>query len=404
MVRERLYTRRKGKRIKRWMRGNNLIKNSNPKKWLGQQLNKPIELRELEEKVNIRIDILTEKRDELNERKRRIRDKLEAMTKIKEGERVTPSFYRRMQTSFKKEEIFKLEENGIETTSEKGINNIATKFYTELWKNRRGTREFSERRRSQMIAKIKHKISDETREKTNKKLTVNEVKEATKALLKDKSPGIDGIPAEFYQEFEYITEWLYDILIETEKNKLLTKTMRTSVVKLLFKKGDRTQIGNYRPLSLANTDYKIFAKVITERMKVTLNEIIGTEQQGFIKGGDITGNLILVKEIIEYCNEENIEAYIIMMDFKKAYDRIDRETVEITLRAMNFGENIINMIKLLYAGSEAVIVTNDIKGEQFSTKGGVKQGCPLSPYLFIIVLELMAIEMRDDRHIKGVTL
>ena len=78
--------------------------------------------------------------------------------------------------------------------------------------------------------------------------------------------------------------------------------MRTSVVKLLFKKGDRKQIGNYRPLSLANSDYKIFAKAITERIKKTLKQIIGTEQQGFIKGGDITGNLILVKEIIEYCN------------------------------------------------------------------------------------------------------
>ena len=86
-----------------------------------------------------------------------------------------------------------------------------------------------------------------------------------------------------------------------------------------------------------------------------------------------------------------------MMDFKKAYDRIDRETLEITLRAMNFGETIIDMIKLLYAESEAVIVTNDIKGKQFKTRGGVKQGCPLSPYLFIIVLELMAIEMREEK-------
>ena len=93
--------------------------------------------------------------------------------------------------------------------------------------------------------------------------------------------------------------------------------------------------------------------------------------------------------MIEYCNEEDIEVYIIMMDFKKAYNRIDRETVEVTLRAMYFGYNIINMIKLLYADSESVIATNDIQGEQFKTKGGVKQGFPLSSYLFIIVLTLI---------------
>jgi len=71
--------------------------------------------------------------------------------------------------------------------------------------------------------------------------------------------------------------------------------MTTSIVKLPFKKGDRRQIGNYRSLSLACTDYKIPAKVITERLKPMLNDIIGTEQQGFIQGGDITGNLMRVK-------------------------------------------------------------------------------------------------------------
>ena len=76
-------------------------------------------------------------------------------------------------------------------------------------------------------------------------------------------------------------------------------------------------IGNYRPLSLACTDYKILAKILTERIKPVLKQIIRTEQQGFIQGGDITGNLILVKERMEYLKEEDIEAYMIMMDLRK---------------------------------------------------------------------------------------
>ena len=91
---------------------------------------------------------------------------------------------------------------------------------------------------------------------------------------------------------------------------------------------------------------------------------------------------------------------MIMMDFNKAYDRIDRNKMEETLRAMNFSDKIIDLVLLLYAGSEAIIVTNDKKGERFNTKGGVRQGCPLSPYLFIIVLELMAIEIIEDKQIK----
>ena len=92
--------------------------------------------------------------------------------------------------------------------------------------------------------------------------------------------------------------------------------------------------------------------------KPALKQIIGTEQQGFIQGGDITGNLVLVKEIMEYCKEEDIEAYMILMDFRKAYDRIDRNTIEETLRAMHFSEKIIYLVLHLYSGSEAIIVTN----------------------------------------------
>ena len=94
---------------------------------------------------------------------------------------------------------------------------------------------------------------------------------------------------------------------------------------------------------------------------------------------------------MKYCKEEDIKAYMIMINFKKAYDRIDSKTIEETIRAMNFGGKIIDLFLLLYAESETIIVTNEKKSEIFKTKGGVRQGCPLSPYLFIIVTELMEI-------------
>jgi hypothetical protein len=99
--------------------------------------------------------------------------------------------------------------------------------------------------------------------------------------------------------------------------------MRTAVVKLLFKKGEKNKMSNYRPISLLCADYKMLAKIITERMKPVLTSVIEKAQQGFIKDGNIVGSLILVKEIIEYCNEENVEGALILMDFKKAYDRIE---------------------------------------------------------------------------------
>ena len=381
-----------------------LIMSTNMRKWLPTN---EITISELEETVNRKVDELLEKRDELNDRKIKIRENLEAMRDVKEDERITPSFFRRMGTSIKKEKIYILrdgEKDGEETTEEEEINKICTRFYQGLWKNRRGTRDFSERRLTNLLNNIDKKISDQNRGAIDGDITLEEVLRATKELAKNKAPGIDGIPAEFFQENEHVTKWLHKIILEAEKEKQLPESQRTSVVKLLFKKGDRKQIENYRPLSLACTDYKILAKVITNRIRPTLREIIGTEQQGFVDGGDIIGNVILVKEIIEYCNETDTEAYVLMMDFKKAYDRVDRETIEQTMRKMNYGENILKLIKLLYTGSQATIITNEMKGENFKTKGGVKQGCPLSPYLFIIALELMAIEIRKEKAIKGIEL
>ena len=75
---------------------------------------------------------------------------------------------------------------------------------------------------------------------------------------------------------------------------------------------------------------------------------------------------------MEYCKEEDTEAYMMIKDFKKAYDRIYRKTMEENLIAMDFSEKIIDLVLLLYAGSEAIMVTNDEKGEIFKTKRDVR--------------------------------
>ena len=101
---------------------------------------------------------------------------------------------------------------------------------------------------------INRKVNNTTKIEGDKPITMEEVKEATKALFKNKSLGIDGIPTEFYQTFDYVTEWLFEILQELNEQKQLTETIHTAIVKIIYKKGDRRMIGNYRLLSLACTD------------------------------------------------------------------------------------------------------------------------------------------------------
>ena len=168
---------------------------------------------------------------------------------------------------------------------------------------------------------------------------------------RDRREDRDGerIPAEFYQKIEFVTEWLFELFGEMIERGEMTDTMKMAIVKILFKKSDKKRIENYRPISLLTADYKILAKILTERLKKVLTRLIGAEQQGFIPGGDIAGNLLLVKEIIAHCDDEDMEGVMIMMDFMKAYDRVDRETVYETMSAMNIGEGFGNMVRVLYA-------------------------------------------------------
>ena len=221
-------------------------------------------------------------------------------------------------------------------------------------------------------------------------------------MKRKKTAGIDGIPAEFWQNFEFLDEWLEQVFEAARQQKRMSHTMRIAVVKVIFKKKDRRKFENYRPLSMLCTDYKLLAKILTERMKEVLPTVVQNDQQGFIKDGDITGNLILVKEIIEYCEEEEMDGAIIMMDFMKAYDRVDRDVMFEVLKAMNFGEEFVEYVKMMYKDVTAKIEINGELTDEVETTRGVRQGCPLSPLLFICVLELMAIEIRNNDSWEGI--
>ena len=232
-------------------------------------------------------------------------------------------------------------------------------------------------------------------------ITVQEVEKIKKAMMKNKSAGIDGIPAEFWQKFGFTDGWLAEVFNAAVQRGKMTDSKDGSG-EIDIQKDERNLMSNYRPISLLCTDYKLLAKIVTERMKPVLNSVIEMDQQGFIQGGDITGNLILVKEIIEYCNESNTEGAMLMMDFKKAYDRVNRETMMRTLETMNFGEGFRRIVKTLYTEVGARVEVNGQMTAEIMTGGGVRQGCPLSPYLFICVLELMAIEIRKREDVKGI--
>ena len=164
---------------------------------------------------------------------------------------------------------------------------------------------------------------------------------------------------------------------------------------------DITIIDNWRPFSLLNVDYKMAAKVIANRVKDITTKIIDHSQTGFIKGRYKGENIRLLFEIIDAAEEENKPGLIFFSDFEKAFDSVDHSYMINCLKHFNFGEDFIKWIDLFYSDAKSCVTNNGCLSNFFPIKRGVRHGCPLSPYLFIICIELLSHKITSSEDIKG---
>ena len=152
-----------------------------------------------------------------------------------------------------------------------------------------------------------------------------------------------------------------------------------------------------------NTDYKIAAKSIANRIKIVLPNLINHDQTGFLKGRSIGENIRLIDCIIQYATEKNILGLVLFIDFEKAFDSLKWSFVHDTLRSYGFGTSLINWLKALHSHTESCILNNGWASNFFEIQRGVRQGCPLSPYLFILSAEVLATAIRKNTNIKGIS-
>ena len=172
---------------------------------------------------------------------------------------------------------------------------------------------------------------------------------AVKSLNNGSSPGLDGIPGEFYKFFwTDIKKPLLDCFKHSFDSGCLSVTQRQGILCLLFKgKGSRDNVVNWRPIALTNTDYKIIAKVLALRLKFVIPKCINSDQCAFIKGRYISDMLREIDDVIEYCKTSKNNHLILSIDYAKAFDTISTVAIIKSLRFFGFGQNFIRWIKIL---------------------------------------------------------
>ena len=324
---------------------------------------------------------------------------------IDEGERPTKFFCALEHKNFINKTIKKLRlNNGEIITDQKQVLKEIQYFYKKLFSKPQNHNP-PETNLNTLLETIETRILNiEESNKIEGLISVTELSNSLSKMNNNKTPGLDGFPVDFYKVFWIKIKWfVLRAINESYKNKILPLSMRQVIITSI-PKGDKPRefLKNWRPISLLNVSYKLASSAIANRIKSVLPSIISETQTGFLQERYIGESTRLIYDIMNHCETNNKAGLLMLIDFEKAFDSISWDFMLTAFKYFNFGDSILNWIKLFNTDVKAAINQSGYLSEFFKIHRGCRQGDPISSYEFLVCAEILYLMINNNLDIKGI--